>query len=83
MVADESFFDIATLGKLGLVPGYPGVEVCPPQPMLKQTRKVFEDYKAKGGNYYEVVVKDVAHSPHVEKPEEFVATLSDFISDNT
>ncbi len=82
VVADESFFNIATLGKLGLVPGYPGVEVCPPQPMLKQTRKVLEDYKSNGGKYYEVVVKDVAHSPHIEKPGEFVATLRNFISDN-
>jgi len=52
-------------------------------PCLNRHARFFEDYKAKGGNYYEVVVKDVAHSPHVEKPEEFVATLRDFISDNT
>ena len=68
---------------MGFVPGYPGVEVCPPQPMLKQTRKVLEDYKARDGTYYEVVLKDVAHSPHIEKPNEFITTVRNFISENT
>src|SRR3989304_2884144 len=34
IVADNSMFDIAALGKLGYVPGWPGDEGAPPQPMI-------------------------------------------------
>lgn len=73
IVSDSSFFDFGTLGKLGYVPGWPGEEVYPPQPMVSQTRNVLEQYKAKGGSYEEVVIADTGHSPYIEKPEEFMA----------
>ncbi len=73
IVSDNSFFDFGTLGKLGYVPGWPGEEVYPPQPMVSQTRNVLEQYKAKGGSYEEVVMADTAHSPYIEKPDEFMA----------
>lgn len=73
IVSDNSFFDFGTLGKLGYVPGWPGEEVYPPQPMVSQTRNVLEQYKAKGGSYEEVVIADTAHSPYIEKPDEFMA----------
>jgi pimeloyl-ACP methyl ester carboxylesterase len=73
IVSDNSFFDFGTLGKLGYVPGWPGEEVYPPQPMVGQTRNVLEQYKAKGGSYEEVVMADTAHSPYIEKPDEFMA----------
>ncbi|MCB0064487.1 MAG: alpha/beta fold hydrolase, partial [Caldilineaceae bacterium] len=40
IVADTSFFDLAYLGQLGAVPGWPGMDACPPQPMVGQTRAV-------------------------------------------
>ncbi|MCX6029456.1 MAG: alpha/beta hydrolase [Chloroflexi bacterium] len=73
IVSDNSMFDLATLGKLGYVPGWPGDEVVPPQPMIGQTRAVFDRYAATGGSYREVVFTDCAHSPHIEKPGEWVA----------
>lgn len=73
VVGDNSMFDLATLGKLGYVPGWPGEEVVPPQPMLGQTRDVLEKYAAAGGSYREVVLADCAHSPHIEKPAEWIA----------
>jgi pimeloyl-ACP methyl ester carboxylesterase len=73
IVSDNSFFDFGTLGKLGYVPGWPGEEVYAPQPMVGQTRNVLEQYKAKGGSYEEVVMADTAHSPYIEKPDEFMA----------
>ena len=42
VIADMSMFDLATFGKLGVVPGWPGDEVCPPQPMIAQTRQVLD-----------------------------------------
>ena len=71
IVSDNSFLDFGTLGKLGYVPGYPGEEVFPSQPMVSQMRAVLDRYAANGGRYTEVVVADCGHSPHIEKPEEF------------
>jgi pimeloyl-ACP methyl ester carboxylesterase len=80
IVSDTSFFDFGTLGQLGYVPGWPGAEVYPPQPMVSQTRAVLEKYKANGGNYKEVVITETAHSPHIEKPAEFLAALTAHLS---
>lgn len=76
IVSDNSFFDFGTLGQLEFVPGWPGAEVYPPQPMVSQTRHVLEQYKANGGDFEEVVMADTAHSPYVEKPQEFMAVLN-------
>jgi pimeloyl-ACP methyl ester carboxylesterase len=75
IVGDNSFFDLGTLGKLGFVPGWPGDEVYPPQPMLGQTRAVLDQYQAKGGAYWEKVIADAGHTPYIEKPDEFMALL--------
>ncbi len=71
IVSDTSLFDLAYLGQLGVVPGWPGAEECPPQPMVAQTRAVFEQY----GPYREVVYPDCGHSPHIEFPAEVAAEL--------
>jgi pimeloyl-ACP methyl ester carboxylesterase len=75
IVSDTSAFDLAFLGSLGAVPGWPGADVCPPQPMVTQTRAVLDRYAAAGGAYREVVFPEVGHSPHVERPQEFVVAL--------
>ena len=75
IVSDNSFFDFGTLGKLGYVPGWPGEEVYPPQPMVGQTRSLLEKYAAQGGSFEEVVIADTGHTPYVEKPEEFMAAF--------
>lgn len=67
IVANASAFDMAHLGELGLIPGYPGTEVVPPQPMLTQTRSVLDAYVAAGGAYTETVVAGAGHSPHIER----------------
>ncbi len=79
IVADNSMFDFGALGKLGYVPGWPGDEIYPPQPMVTQTRKVFEKYAASGGSFEEQVIADTAHSPHIEKPAEFNRLFHQFL----
>jgi len=79
IVADNSMFDIAALGKLGYVPGWPGDEIAPPQPMIQQTRDVLKKYAANGGSFEEHVVQNTAHSPHIEKPAEFNALFHAFL----
>ena len=51
LVSDASLLDFGFLGKLGAVPGWPGEEVYPPQPMVSQTRAVLEAYARNGGSY--------------------------------
>lgn len=75
IVSDNSFFDFGTLGKLGFVPGYPGEEIFPPQPMVSQTRAVLEQYKNNGGEYREVVFAECGHTPYIEKAGEFATLL--------
>ncbi|NLU80547.1 alpha/beta hydrolase [Micromonospora sp. HNM0581] len=75
IVSDTSLFDLAQLGALGVVPGWPGPQDCPPQPMIGQTRAVLNRYALAGGNYREVALPGCGHSPHLERPAEFVAEL--------
>ena len=81
IVSDMSLFDFGTLGKLGAVPGWPGDDVFPPQPMVSQTRAVLDQYEANGGEYREVVIADAGHSPHVEQPAVFMAALIEFLEE--
>ena len=76
IVSDNSFFDFGTLGKMGFVPGWPGDEIYPPQPMVSQTRYILEQFKANGGNFEEFVIAETGHSPFIEKPEEFMQILT-------
>lgn len=71
IVSDQSLFDFGTLGAMNLVPGWPGAEVFPSQPMVSQTRHVLEKYAQAGGSFKEVVIEDTGHTPYVEKPAEF------------
>jgi pimeloyl-ACP methyl ester carboxylesterase len=79
IVSDTSFFDFGFLGQLGAVPGWPGAEVYPPQPMVTQVRTVLNNYQANGGQYSEVVLPDCGHSPHIEKPREVLSLFTEFV----
>lgn len=80
IVSDQSMFDLAVHGAAGLVPGYPGAEVCPPQPMLAQTRYALQQYEAKGGRYTEALMEHCAHSPYIEDPAAFNELFHKFLN---
>jgi pimeloyl-ACP methyl ester carboxylesterase len=71
IVSDASFYDYNNLGKLGIVPGWPGDDVAPPQPMVTQTRDVLARYSEGGGAVTELTLEGVGHTPHLERPAEF------------
>lgn len=75
VVSDTAASDPGYLGRLGLLPGWPGEEAYPPQPMVGQTRAVLEKYAAAGGSFKEVVIQDAGHVPFIEKPDEFNAAF--------
>jgi pimeloyl-ACP methyl ester carboxylesterase len=75
-VADGAASDLAVLGAMGLVPGYPGAEVYPIQPMVSQTRAVLEQY----GAFEEVVIDNTGHVPFIDDLAAFNAAFHPFIS---
>jgi pimeloyl-ACP methyl ester carboxylesterase len=75
VVSDTSLFDLGTLGSLGAVPGWPGLDVFPPQPMIRQTASALDAYAAAGGRVTRVVLEDCGHSPYLEQPDAFDAAL--------
>lgn len=79
IVSDASLFDLGTLGQLGAVPGWPGADRVPPQPMIAQTRAVLERYSENGGTFVEEVIEESGHSPFIEKPEAFIEAFSSFL----
>ncbi len=80
MVSDSAAVDPATLGKLGVIPGWPGEDICPPQPMLRQIRAMLDAYRANGGVYQELVIEDCGHAPMIEKPAAFHAAFRNFLA---
>ncbi len=79
VVSDAAMLDIGTLGKLEIVPGWPGEAIFPPQPMLAQTRALLDRYRANGGHYVEMVYPECGHSPHIEHAERFRADFTAFM----
>ncbi len=80
IVSDTSFLDFGTLGQLGYVPGWPGADAYPSQPMVAQMRAVLDQYQAAGGHYDEVIISDSGHSPHIEQPEAFQQVFFAFLA---
>jgi pimeloyl-ACP methyl ester carboxylesterase len=80
IVSDTSLFDFGFLGQIGAVPGWPGNDVYPPQPMKTQVRIILERYKANGGEYQEIQLAECGHSPHIEKQDEVLQLFTNFIN---
>jgi len=76
VISNTSMFDLGQLGKLGAVPGWPGEDVLPPQPMDTQTRAVLDAYRAGGGVATELVLPDAAHGMPVEVPDQVAAAIT-------
>jgi pimeloyl-ACP methyl ester carboxylesterase len=50
--------------------------------MVSQMRAVLDKYSANGGSYQELMITDAAHSPHIEKPGEFMAAFLAFLENS-
>ncbi len=72
IVSDESMFDAAVLGKMGLIPNFPGEDICPPQPMVSQTRYALQEMKT---DFEEVVFEECGHSPYIENLDRFMKII--------
>lgn len=79
VVTDRSASDPGTLGQLGILPGWPGAEVYPPQPMVSQIRTLLERYQTNGGTFREYVLANAGHIPYMEEPNMFKAIWLPFL----
>lgn len=80
IVSDTSLFDLAHLGSLGAVPGWPGAEAAPPQPMVSQLRSLLERAGGDRPAFTELVYPATGHSPHLEDRARFAADLREFLA---
>ena len=79
VVADGSYLELGTLGQAGVVPGWPGADVFPPQPMVTQIRAVLERYRAAGGRADMETFAGSGHGPHVDAAEAWGRTFFGFL----
>ena len=82
IISDRSVLDVANQGALGNMPGWPGMDRCPPQPMIRQTRAVLSAYAARGGEVAERVIADCGHTPFIERPDAFLRLFTGFLHAN-
>lgn len=78
-VSNSAASDPGTWGPLDRVPGYPGKDRYPPQPMMKQIRYFLEEYARQGGQFAEAAVPDAGHVPFITHPEQFNPIFHHFL----
>lgn len=79
VVADGSPLEMGALGAAGTVPGWPGEEVFPPQPMVGQIRAVLQRYAAAGGQVRTEMFAGSGHGPHFDARERWLRVFTDFL----
>jgi pimeloyl-ACP methyl ester carboxylesterase len=79
IISDGGPLDAGVWGPTGLVPGYPGPDAYPPQPMVSQIRAFLVEYEEAGGAAREAAIEDCGHIPFLEQPERFNELLHAFL----
>jgi pimeloyl-ACP methyl ester carboxylesterase len=80
VVADGSAWEMGTLGKMGFVPGWPGEEVFPPQPMVTQIRNVLTEYGRRGGRVRMEMFEGSGHGPVVDAADRWSKLFFEFVA---
>ena len=75
IVADDSLSDPGQQGQLGMRPDWPGSDVFPPQPILRQVKFALDQYEQHGGTVQRVTLVETGHTPYLERPSEFQSAL--------
>jgi pimeloyl-ACP methyl ester carboxylesterase len=79
VVADGSPWELGTLGSLGAVPGWPGADAFPPQPMVAQIRDVLTQYEARGGAVEMTIYEESGHFPPLDARERWTNQFFTFL----
>jgi pimeloyl-ACP methyl ester carboxylesterase len=80
VVADGSPWEMGTLGYLGAVPGWPGAQAFPPQPMVAQIRTVLERYRDAGGRAEIELFEGSGHFPPIDAAERWSELFFEFLA---
>jgi pimeloyl-ACP methyl ester carboxylesterase len=78
-VSNSAASDPGTWGPTGILPGFPGPDAYPTQPMMDQIRTVLDDYAGQGGTYEEVAIEGSGHVPFFSHPDEFNSAFHAFL----
>ena len=80
VIQDGSAWDMGTLGKMGIIPGWPGDEAYPPQPMVSQIRTVLESYRSGGGRVEIEMFEGSGHFPAADAADRFREVFFRFLA---
>ncbi len=80
VVADGSPWEMGALGSMGAVPGWPGADVFPPQPMVAQIRAVLERYREAGGRAEIEPFDGSGHFPPIDAAARWSETFFGFLA---
>ncbi len=80
IISDSSPLEFGTLGAAGIVPGWPGADVFPPQPMIAQIRDVLAAYAERGGSVQEEVFAESGHGPLFDAQDAWCEVVSAFLA---
>lgn len=83
VISDTSAWDMAVLGQMEAVPGWPGADVFPPQPMVTQIRAILSQYDEAGGDVRMEMIEGAGHGPHFDHAEEWNRTFFGFLDENS
>jgi pimeloyl-ACP methyl ester carboxylesterase len=79
VVSDASPLEVGAIGAAGQIPGWPGLEAYPPQPMVTQIREVLQRYAAAGGSVRSELFSDSGHGPFLDAEDKWVEVFSSFL----
>jgi pimeloyl-ACP methyl ester carboxylesterase len=80
VISDASAWDMGNLGRLGVVPDWPGEDVYPPQPMVGQIRSLLESYRANGGQVQVEMIDGAGHGPHFDSADRWNPLFFGFLA---
>ncbi|MBC3190504.1 alpha/beta fold hydrolase [Pseudonocardia sp. C8] len=79
VVADGSMLEAGTLGRAGLIPGWPGEAEFPPQRMVAQIRTVLERYADAGGAVRTEWFEGSGHGPLFDAEARWTRVFREFL----
>ena len=78
-VSNSAASDPGTWGPTGRLPGFPGADRYPPQPMMEQIRTLLAAYAKAGGHYQETAIQGSGHVPFITHQDEFNRIFHEFL----
>ncbi len=80
IVSDHAALELGALGAAGVIPGWPGAEVYPPQPMVTQIRDVLTRYAEAGGTVQMEMFEGSGHGPLYDAADRWCEVTGSFIA---